>query len=124
MPWVYGSAEQLEQVVLNIVLNAIHASPEGATVTARIEAARGTSGEAQVRLEVVDHGAGIPAEHWDAIFTPFFTTKDGGTGLGLAIAHEIVAEHGGSLAVAATPGGGATFTVTLPPAAPAETQAA
>lgn len=120
MPPIHGSAAQLEQVILNLVMNAIDASPDGGTVAIRLLPARAANGDLNVRLEVEDHGPGIPPDLRDAIFTPFFTTKDSGTGLGLAVAHQIVAEHGGGLSVCPTPGGGATFTVSLPAATPVE----
>ena len=123
LPAVHGDAGQLKQVLLNIVLNAIDASPESGEVTVRTQPARGADGERQVRLDVVDQGPGISPEHLDLLFTPFFTTKETGTGLGLAVAHQLVAEHGGTLVASATPGGGATFTVTLPAAAPGRTAA-
>ena len=114
---VFGDVGQLKQVVLNIVMNAIDASEPGGEVTVRVQPARGAEGEPQVQLEVIDEGPGIAPEHLAVIFTPFFTTKDVGTGLGLAVAHQIVAEHGGTLTASSAPGGGATFTVTLPTAA-------
>jgi signal transduction histidine kinase len=123
-PPIQGSAAQLEQVILNLVMNAIDASPDGGTVAIRLQPTRAAGGDLNVRLEVEDHGPGIPPDLRDAIFTPFFTTKDSGTGLGLAVAHQIVAEHGGGLSVCPTPGGGATFTVSLPTATPAEHRAA
>jgi signal transduction histidine kinase len=114
LPGVLGDADQLTQALLNVVLNAIEASPSGQAVRLQAYPVRSASGEVQVSVEVIDHGPGIPPEHLDAIFTPFFTTKDVGTGLGLAVAHQLILEHGGSLTAASSPGGGATFTVTLP----------
>jgi len=67
-----------------------------------------------VQLEVRDTGAGIPPEHLDEIFNPFFTTKAKGTGLGLPIAHQIVTEHGGSMTVESREGRGTTVFVNLP----------
>jgi signal transduction histidine kinase len=117
VPAVRGDADQLRQVVLNVVLNAIQASPPGCLVTITTRTARSLRGEQQVRVEVGDQGCGVPEENVDAIFNPFFTTKDGAVGLGLSVAHQLADEHGGSLAVASGPGGGAMFTLTLPVAA-------
>ena len=67
-----------------------------------------------VVIEVEDTGPGIPPEHLDRIFEPYFTTKEGGTGLGLALAHKIIQDHDGSIRVEGGVGEGATFVVTLP----------
>jgi two-component system sensor histidine kinase HydH len=114
VPAVEGDPSQLQQVILNLVLNAIEASPPGGTVTVLVQPGRTLRGEPQVRIEVTDEGPGVPREHREAIFTPFFTTKDTGTGLGLAVAHQIVVEHGGTLTVNCPKSGGSTFVVTLP----------
>jgi signal transduction histidine kinase len=119
LPHVHGDGDQLEQVVLNVILNAVQASPPGATVTVQLQLTRTAVGAPAVRIEVIDRGPGIAPEHREAIFTPFFTTKDGGSGLGLAVAYQLVAEHGGSLDTTPTAGGGATFTIALPVAGPA-----
>jgi signal transduction histidine kinase len=114
LPAVQGDADQLQQAILNVALNAVEASPQAGTVTIVVQPARTLAGEAQVRVEIVDQGAGVAREHREAIFTPFFTTKEGATGLGLAVAHELVAEHGGSLVVGSAAGGGASFAIVLP----------
>src|SRR5262249_23675045 len=114
LPGVLGDADQLTQALLNVALNAIEASPSGQAVRLQAYPVRSASGQVQVSVEVIAHGPASPPEHLDAIFTPFFTTKDVGTGLGLAVAHQLIVEHGGSLTAASSPGGGATFTVTLP----------
>ena len=67
-----------------------------------------------VVIEVEDTGPGIPPEHLDRIFEPYFTTKEGGTGLGLALAHKIIQDHHGRIRVESGVGAGATFVVTLP----------
>jgi signal transduction histidine kinase len=95
--------------VLNLLLNAIEASPSGARVTLSLTATRDV-----VELAVADQGAGIPAERLDAIFQPFFTTKESGTGLGLAIAANIIEQHGGLLTSAHNPDKGMTFRIDLP----------
>lgn len=113
LPPVWADADRLKQILLNLVLNAIEVSPQGGEVTVEIRSVR-----QGVLLEVTDHGPGIPAEHLENIFNPFFTTKETGTGLGLALVHQMVVEHGGQIGVDSTPGRGSVFRVTLP-AAPA-----
>jgi len=114
--------DQLEQVLINLIKNAIEASPQGAAVRIAIEpaavtsAARGARGPGApgVQVRVEDQGSGIAPEHLKTIFEPFFTTKPGGTGLGLYISHDIVKRHGGALTIASEPGRGTTFTLELP----------
>ncbi|EYF08412.1 hybrid sensor histidine kinase/response regulator [Chondromyces apiculatus] len=92
--WTLGDVEKLKQVVLNLVMNALDAMPEGGTIRAV------TRGEAQeVWLSIGDTGTGISATILAEIFDPFFTTKPGGTGLGLAIVRKIVDQHGGRVVV-------------------------
>ena len=112
-PKVMVVRDRLHQVVLNLLLNAIHASPEGGVVKIRTY---GHPGGNDVCIEVTDQGAGIPEEHLSRIFDPFFTTKgpDLGSGLGLMICHRVVQDHGGSIEVRSRPGDGATFCVRLP----------
>lgn len=102
-------AEQLEQVLLNLMINAIEASPDGGTVTLSAAAE-----ESKTAIAVVDHGHGVAPSHIDRLFDPFFTTKDNGTGLGLPVAHQIVRQMGGSLLARANAAGGMTFSVVLP----------
>jgi len=99
---------QMEQLFLNLVLNAIDAMPEGGTVTLRTRVKKG-----EVTAEVIDSGTGIPEEIQDRLFDPFFTTRDvgEGTGLGLAVSDSIVAAHGGTIEVESKVGDGATFRV-------------
>ena len=113
LPGITCQPPKLNQVVLNLVANAIDASAEGGRVTVRTRPASDGRG---VELEVADTGAGIPDAVRDKIFDPFFTTKPQGqgTGLGLSISHGIVADHGGSIAVESAPGRGTTFVVRLP----------
>ena len=111
LPEVYADPAQMGQVVLNILLNAIHSiSPPG-----RIGIRTGLK-ENSVELAFSDTGAGIPEEHLHKIFDPFFTTKDStkGTGLGLAVSYGIIKKHGGNIEVMSAPGKGTTFTVRLP----------
>ena len=111
---------QLDQVLMNLAVNAADAMPDGGRLTLRT----GTSAD-HAWLEAADTGCGIPKEIVGRIFEPFFTTKTAGkgTGLGLAVVHGIVTRHGGSVAVDTNPGAGATFTVRLPLAAPDEAPA-
>jgi len=101
---------QMEQLFLNLVLNAIEAMPEGGTLVLKTR-----SGDGHVVAEVTDSGTGIPEEIADRIFDPFFTTRDvgEGTGLGLAVSDSIVAAHGGTLEVESRVGKGTTFRVRL-----------
>jgi two-component system sensor kinase FixL len=113
---IRGNAVQLQQVLINLVRNAIDALDGTPELDRRIELRQRSLG-AHARFEVVDHGPGVPPASADELFRPFFTTKSHGTGLGLAISRSIMAAHGGRLEHQPTPGGGATFTVTLPVAA-------
>jgi PAS domain S-box-containing protein len=106
--WIHGDANQLEQVLLNLTINAMQALGEGGEV--RIGLGTGEDG---VRLEVEDDGPGIDPEAMEGIFHPFFTTKPNGTGLGLAVAKRIVEDHQGSLSTQERETG-ATFQVLLP----------
>ena len=103
---------QLDQVLMNLVVNASDAMPEGGRLTIRT----GAHDHTQVWLGVEDTGHGIPDETRERIFEPFFTTKESGkgTGLGLSVAHGIVAQHGGRIEVTSSVGQGSTFTVVLP----------
>jgi len=108
---VLGDSSQLQQVFLNIIVNAVRAMDEQGTLT--IVSARTEDG--QVEVSVSDTGRGIPTDQIDRVFDPFFTTETGtGTGLGLAIAYGIIARHEGSIAVESEVGRGSTFTVRLP----------
>lgn len=121
-------ADQLRQVFVNLVANAIDASDEGAPVTittTRVTAERTVAGEgnghrtterpqAFARVSVEDRGAGMDERTRAHLFEPFFTTKKRGTGLGLAIVKQIVEQHGGTISVESAPGQGTRFTVDLP----------
>ncbi len=127
-------AGQIGQVFNNLVINAMHAMPEGGVVAiiARNERLDRHSGlplaeGAWVRISVADHGTGIAPEHLPKVFDPYFTTKKHGSGLGLTSAYSIVRKHGGLITVDSTPGQGAVFHVLLPastePATVSEKQA-
>ncbi|MBI5380237.1 MAG: PAS domain-containing protein [Nitrospirae bacterium] len=112
---VKGSKNQLQQVFMNIILNAYHAMPEGGRFS--IESRLATNHHQKwIEVRFADTGCGIPEEHLPRIFDPFFTTMPvgKGTGLGLSIAYSIVQQHGGSIRVESSVGRGSTFTVTLP----------
>ncbi len=108
---VRGDQVQLQQVVVNLVMNAVQALPEEEG-RIKITLEKRKSGYC---LEVEDNGTGIPQEHIDEIFEPFFTTKSsGGTGLGLPTAKRIIRAHGGQLLLKRTDGDGTIFQIVLP----------
>jgi len=112
--WEVGKAfqvagEKLSQVFLNLILNAIDAAPtKGEIIIATIK------NEAGYKISIKDNGPGIPADHKDKVFDPFYSTKEGGTGLGLSISKKIVESYGGSLTLSDAETDGACFTVFLP----------
>ncbi len=123
LPLACVDPQQIEQVLLNVVLNAIQASPSGGRVIVRESVE-----EPNLLIDVIDEGPGVAVDHLTRIFSPFFTTKEKGTGLGLAIAHRIVTAHAGSIATLdGGAGGGGWFRIRLPiagPPAPARTDPA
>jgi signal transduction histidine kinase len=112
---VSGDAGQLKQVFLNIFLNSLQAMPQGGTlgVSARRKSAE-LSGRELVDVQVTDTGAGIPAEHLDKVFDPFFTLKKEGTGLGLSISYSIIQQHEGDIELHSEVGRGTTVIIRLP----------
>jgi len=113
LPPVNGSANKLQQVFLNLFLNARDAMPGGGMLEVRTSAHNGS-----VEIEIADTGAGIAREHIHRIFDPFFTTKANGrgTGLGLSVSYGIIKEHAGKIDVRSTPGKGTSFHVEFPAA--------
>jgi two-component system NtrC family sensor kinase len=113
LPEILCDSSQIQQVVINLVMNAAEAVQKGDHVVVRTRLAEA---EESLVLEVEDSGTGIPEENLSRIFDPFFTTKEvgKGVGLGLAVVYGIVEAHGGSIAVASKVGEGTTFTVSLP----------
>ena len=111
LPFVLGSNNKLQQVFLNLFLNARDAMPSGGVVEIRTASFNGS-----VEVEIKDTGAGIPRENLNRIFDPFFTTKASGrgTGLGLSVSYGIVKEHAGKLDVRSTPGKGTSFRLEFP----------
>lgn len=105
---------QMKQVFMNLVLNALQATEAGGTVMLSTALHRDNNGLRSCEIEVRDTGGGIPAAHQEQIFDPFFTTKETGTGLGLFIVHQIISECGGSITVDSTVGQGTRFLVRLP----------
>ena len=123
LPPVAFDADRIEQVLINLVQNAVDASPRGATV--EIDMRLGSSAEPlaaapaaedldSIVVAIRDHGEGIAEENRDKIFEPFFTTKSRGTGLGLYVCHHIVEGHGGTIAVESEIGQGTRFVLCLP----------
>jgi len=113
LPTVRADAEQLHQVFLNLLLNAIAASPDGDRVL--VTAARAQrDGRPAVAVRIRDWGGGIPEDVLPRVFDPFFTTRENGTGLGLSISHAIVGDHDGWIDIDSRPGKGTDVTVVLP----------
>ena len=111
LPELSLDRSQIEQVVKNIVINAVQAMPHGGSLTVTT---RSHPQQDIVDIDFRDTGVGIPANKLDKICAPFFTTKTKGTGLGLAIARKIIETHGGRLVIRSTPGEGSNFTLQLP----------
>ncbi len=122
IPRVPADGKQLQQVFLNLILNAVQAMPAGGQITLRTAVRNGFRGEGEepaaggpmVEVEVTDTGPGIPPTILKDIFTPFVTTKRRGTGLGLPVSRRIIEDHGGWITADSPPGQGATFRVFLP----------
>jgi len=119
LPRIRASADQLKQVLLNLLLNAADSMPKGGTITVATQAGAGTEtevfGRDAVQIQVRDTGEGIPDELIAQIFEPFFSTKSGkGTGLGLWVSQGIVQSHGGTMRVRSRVGRGTTVMITLP----------
>jgi two-component system, NtrC family, sensor kinase len=117
LPKVWIDREQMKQVFMNLILNAIQAMKEGGSITLASRAVSRSGSEPSgefVQVEIRDTGIGIPEESLQHIFDPFFTNKDEGSGLGLAVSHQIVQEHGGFVTVESTLGKGTVFFVHVP----------
>jgi signal transduction histidine kinase len=109
LPPLFAFPDQLVQVFLNLILNAIDATAKNGRIEIRAAAER-----AGVRVEVRDDGPGVPAEQMGRLFQPYFTTKTHGTGLGLFVTRKLVADHGGEVTFESTSGEGTVFRVWLP----------
>ncbi|MFO7948233.1 MAG: PAS domain S-box protein [Armatimonadota bacterium] len=127
LPPILADATQIEQVIMNLCVNALHAMPDGGellvttdTVVAGEKMVHRNpdlkAGDEFVRIQVTDTGVGMDEDTLTQIFDPFFTTRkdEGGTGLGLAISYSIIQNHNGSIVVDSAPGEGTTFTIYLP----------
>jgi hypothetical protein len=114
LPLAFGDAPKLQQVLMNLILNARDAMPQGGRLEISTEA-----DEDSVVIEIRDTGLGIAPEHLSKIYDPFFTTKQigKGTGLGLAVSYGIIRDHGGHIDVESKPGEGTCFHITIPLAA-------
>lgn len=113
LPPVYVDPKQVQQVFLNLILNAIQAMQNGGVLTIKTTLVQ-DQGQKWVAVSIADTGQGIPTQILGKIFTPFFTTKAQGTGLGLAICHKLVAQQGGSIKVESEDGKGTVFYIELP----------
>jgi signal transduction histidine kinase len=113
---VIASADpnQLRQVLLNLLFNALDAQPRGGEVQVAVRIDRSSPKDPQLQMTVADNGQGIPPSVGERIFEPFVSTKESGLGLGLSICRRIVEAHGGTLTVANRPTGGAVFTLRFP----------
>jgi len=117
LPKVWIDKEQMKQVFMNLILNAIQAMNDGGSIVISTRISARSNAELikeYVQVGIRDTGVGIPEENLEHIFDPFFTSKDEGSGLGLAVSHQIVQEHGGFLTVESTVGKGAVFFVHVP----------
>jgi two-component system, NtrC family, sensor kinase len=117
--WIDKS--RLQQALLNLLVNAIQAMPNGGTLSIVLRAGETPD---EIRIDVADTGKGIPADQLDSIFDPFFTTKKEGegTGLGLSVTYGIIKNHGGRITVQSTPGKGTCFSIFLSTKAKHETE--
>ncbi|MDB4952723.1 MAG: Sensor histidine kinase [Myxococcales bacterium] len=106
---VQGDPRRLKEALINLVANAIEATPSGGVVKLRVRGSK-----AEITLEVTDTGRGIAPEDLERLGTSFFTTRPNGTGLGVVLAQGVITQHGGSLVYASTIGQGTTATITLP----------
>jgi PAS domain S-box-containing protein len=119
LPFVLADFDKIQQVLINIIMNAIQAMPDGGNLTISTSVAKGIRiGESfkdTIRIDITDTGVGITKENMKKLFTPFFTTKEKGkgVGLGLPVVHGIVEQHKGKIKVASEPNAGTTFSIYL-----------
>ena len=111
---IRGDEAQLQQVVMNLLLNALEAMGPDGTLTISTETIQNGDGNHLLRVIVQDTGMGIAEVNLERVFEPFFTTKRNGTGLGLAISQRVAREHHGKIEAHSSPGKGSTFTILLP----------
>jgi signal transduction histidine kinase len=110
LPQAQGDAEQIYQVLTNLILNAVQAMPRGGNLSITTK----VPWPGALYVEINDAGMGISHDKIDKIFDPFFSTKEGGAGMGLAVAYRIVKEHGGEINVESAPKKGTRFSIWLP----------
>ncbi len=115
LPYVFGDAAQLQEVFVNLIVNAIHSMDKGGKLTISTTS-KGAPDEGTVEVTISDTGCGIPDDNLEKIFNPFFTTKEvgKGTGLGLAITQRIVQDHKGTISVDSSVGNGTVFKLSFP----------
>ena len=111
MPPICVDKGQIQQAIINLILNALEATPSGGQIT--VDTLFSLQAQ-QVEVSITDTGKGIAEDKMNKVFDPFFTTKETGTGLGLAITHGIIEQHGGSIDMRSKQGYGTTFTIRLP----------
>jgi PAS domain S-box-containing protein len=114
LPLIEGDPVQIQQVLINLVANAIDAMREAPASTRKVEVVTERNGDGEIRVSVRDYGVGIPVEVQQRLFEQFFTTKEEGLGMGLAIVKSIIEAHGGKIAAENVEGGGARFYFSLP----------
>jgi signal transduction histidine kinase len=114
LPTIQIDREQIKQVFLNILLNAIEATSENGKITVKTRSFIKPGGESYVQIEFTDTGYGIPEDYLEDIFNPFFTTKSTGSGLGLSISNQIVQDHRGYINVESQLHEGSSFFINLP----------
>jgi signal transduction histidine kinase len=122
--YVRANAPELQQVLINLILNAIQASTSGSSVRVELTSGSGAAADGQpphtlTCIRVVDHGCGIAADDRERIFEPFYSARAGGTGLGLFVSLEFVRHWRGDISVSSAPGAGSVFEVSIPAAAAA-----
>jgi PAS domain S-box-containing protein len=110
IPLIHCEENQLKQVFINLIKNALEAMPNGGTLTIQVQ----RDGADKIRIRFVDQGHGIPAEYLPRLGEPFFTTKEKGTGLGLMISHKIIEDHGGKMWITSEVNRGTTVEILLP----------
>jgi two-component system sensor histidine kinase HydH len=111
---VEGNEFELQQALVNLLLNAVEATPPGGSITVGTERVLNDSAPARLRVVIRDTGTGIAPENLGRLFQTFFTTKPNGTGLGLAVTQRIIRGHRGSISAESEPGKGTSFSILLP----------